>query len=196
MWHVEYIFTTLCFARNLTHHWNLALFGKPDWTETPPHWGPIMCHGVSNHRQLECSCRSLFRHAAILLIIGPLWGESGSDSPHKGPVMQKAFPCHDIIEKTVIGVRENLIELQIRNAMQTCHSMPETDRYPPDALSIGAIAVHFWHIMVTVYIAVYDFRGLSTLSWDLHSRLWGILSINEPTSLWGYGLFFGWWYLI
>ena len=35
-------------------------------------------------------------------LLAPLWGESTChqwqvDSPHKGPVMRKVFPCHDII---------------------------------------------------------------------------------------------------
>ena len=42
---------------------------------------------------------------AYLRIAGTLFGESISasvDSPHKGPVMRKAFPCHDIIKLWVV----------------------------------------------------------------------------------------------
>ena len=31
-----------------------------------------------------------------LFTTGPLWGESTSGSPHKGPVMWKEFPYHDV----------------------------------------------------------------------------------------------------
>ena len=41
-----------------------------------------------------------------LHITGPLWCESTSDSSHKGPVMGKVLPCHDVINNysTLIDV--------------------------------------------------------------------------------------------
>ena len=53
-------------------------------------------------------------------ISGLLWGETTGDSPHKGPVMQKVFPCHDI--KTYFHCRyfiENMLgNLGVRNALR------------------------------------------------------------------------------
>ena len=61
------------------------------------------CHGVSNKRQINCLFNSFLslpsEKASKLHITGPLrrihqWP---LDSPHKGPVMRKASPCHDIM---------------------------------------------------------------------------------------------------
>ena len=72
-------------------------------------------HGVSNHWQLDCLFKNLFRltttQTSKLCISGPMWGESTGhywsfvmgihwwpvDSHHKGPVTQKTLLCHDII---------------------------------------------------------------------------------------------------
>ena len=62
-------------------------------------------HGVSNNRQFGCLCNRLFRLITRRHhIIGPLRGWIrlpafllGVDSPHKGPVVRKALPCHDVI---------------------------------------------------------------------------------------------------
>ena len=64
------------------------------------HWQ--WCH-MSVRSQATWLFNSLLRLTAKktskLCITGPLWGESPvtSGSPHKGPVMWEAFPCHDII---------------------------------------------------------------------------------------------------
>ena len=58
-------------------------------------------HGVSNQRWHECLLNSRFQVTANstskIHISGSLWGNRRSpvDSPHKGPVVQKAFTCHD-----------------------------------------------------------------------------------------------------
>ena len=59
-------------------------------------------HAVWNHNQLDCLFNSLFRPTKkaskasynwpFLRGIHPWW----VDSPHKGPVMQEASPCHNI----------------------------------------------------------------------------------------------------
>ena len=49
----------------------------------------------------------LFRHttkkSSKFCITDPLWGES-TDSPHKGPVMQKVFSCGDVIMCSMISI--------------------------------------------------------------------------------------------
>ena len=58
-------------------------------------------HGVSNEMQLNRLLNNLFRLTTNkipkLCITGALQGESMVESPHKGPVMQKVFPCHEFI---------------------------------------------------------------------------------------------------
>ena len=61
-------------------------------------------HSISDHQQFHSLFNSLFRltiKTSELCITGPLWGESihrwWMDSPHKGPVKWKAFPCHGIV---------------------------------------------------------------------------------------------------
>ena len=61
--------------------------------------------GISSHQQLNHFFSILFRlttkETPKLHITDPLWWESTQwlvGSPHK-PVMQKAFPCHDIMMK-------------------------------------------------------------------------------------------------
>ena len=66
------------------------------------HWHQNECCGVSNLWQLKCLLKHLFRltskkilkPAALLTVCK---GNPPVDSPHKGPVMQKAFPYHDAI---------------------------------------------------------------------------------------------------
>ena len=53
-------------------------------------------HGISNHWQSSCLFNSLFmlttkkKYCATQALLN-------GDSPHKGPVMQKEFPCHNFI---------------------------------------------------------------------------------------------------
>ena len=58
-------------------------------------------HGVYNERQLHCSFNCVFmrtlKKASKLSIIGPLWGENHRWIPHKGPLMRKMGPWHDVI---------------------------------------------------------------------------------------------------
>ena len=59
-------------------------------------------HGVSNHQQLECLFNSMFRLTTRKTSIPCTTGiceqleilRWPADSPHKGPVMWKAFPSH------------------------------------------------------------------------------------------------------
>ena len=58
---------------------------------------------ISNHRQLDCLFHSLFwltaKKTCKLRIAHPLCGKvdwSPVDSLPKRPIMQKAFPCHDV----------------------------------------------------------------------------------------------------
>ena len=67
----------------------------------------LWCHMsiVSNHRQLDCLFNSLFwltwKKTSKSRNTGPFWGNPPvtGGSPHKGPVMRKAFPCHDAFIK-------------------------------------------------------------------------------------------------
>ena len=59
--------------------------------------------GVSNHLQLNCLFKSLIclqqrkcQNSASLVLCE--W-KPIVDSPHKGPVIQKVFPCHDMMIK-------------------------------------------------------------------------------------------------
>ena len=57
-------------------------------------------HDVLNHRQIDYSVK-LLAHANIkeiskLHVTGALWGNPPVDSPPKGPVARKAFPCDDV----------------------------------------------------------------------------------------------------
>ena len=55
-------------------------------------------HGVSNDNPTICSTAGLTtKKTPYFRIIGPESLGARVDSPHKGPVMQKAFPCHDVI---------------------------------------------------------------------------------------------------
>ena len=73
------------------------------WSPMTTSSAAVFSDGVSNHRQLDCLLKTLFKLTTkkqIIRITGPLWGESTLqrvDSPHKGPVMRKTFPCHDVI---------------------------------------------------------------------------------------------------
>ena len=78
-------------------------------------------HDMSYHCQFYCFINSFFRLTTEkmikLPITDPLWGESTGfpsqkvsngkldplDSPHKGSVMRKTFPCHDIVMETEMG---------------------------------------------------------------------------------------------
>ena len=67
--------------------------------EVTSHWR----RGIPNCQRLHCSPKSLFglttKNTSRLHITGPLCGESTGYpvlSPHKGPVMWKAFPHHDV----------------------------------------------------------------------------------------------------
>ena len=56
-------------------------------------------HGVSDHLQLEClynRFRLTIKETSKLLITGPFEGYSLVDSPHKGSVTWKMFPCHGV----------------------------------------------------------------------------------------------------
>ena len=59
-------------------------------------------HGESNHSQFDCLFHSLpwltTNETQKLHDSDPLWGESTDDqiSPHKWPIIVKAFPCHGI----------------------------------------------------------------------------------------------------
>ena len=58
-------------------------------------------HGISCYRQFDCLYMiysRITKNTSKIRITCPLLEESnGGDSPHKGPVMWEAFPCHDII---------------------------------------------------------------------------------------------------
>ena len=59
-------------------------------------------HGTSNHWQLNCLFNSLLKitmkYQRVTLMALCEWNLLViSGSPHKGLVMQKAFPCHDIM---------------------------------------------------------------------------------------------------
>ena len=64
---------------------------------------PCESHGISNHRPLNRLFNGLFRltkeRTSMLHITGPRWP---LDSPHKGPVMWKVFPCRDVIMDIVL----------------------------------------------------------------------------------------------
>ena len=73
-------------------------------------------HSISNHWQLYCMINRLFRLTSkktpkFCASLIPWWGGSPSvDFPHKGPVMQKLFPCHDItVECCCNMVQYNMI---------------------------------------------------------------------------------------
>ena len=81
----------------------LSLFNKLYTYVSKANW-PTACfhshrrHGVSNHRQLGCLIKSLFKqttkkHKISALLI--LWLR---DSPHTGLIIQKPFLCHGFIK--------------------------------------------------------------------------------------------------
>ena len=85
-----------------THYW-FAVRGTRWWSMDSPHKGPVMLYIISNHWQLNCFFNRLFRlpskktwKSSLLVCCGHIHWWS-MDSPHKGPVMWKAFPCHDFI---------------------------------------------------------------------------------------------------
>ena len=51
-------------------------------------------HDAWNHRQLDCLFHILFRLTSMKMSKLPV------DSPHKGPVMRRAFTSHDAISKS------------------------------------------------------------------------------------------------
>ena len=66
------------------------------------------CHGISNYRQLDCLFDSWFaltsKETSQLLVGAYLLFVRGihqwpGDSHHKEPVMQRSFPCHNIIKR-------------------------------------------------------------------------------------------------
>ena len=58
------------------------------------HVGVTMSQITNNSIVCSAACS---KNASQLSIIGPLWWESTCDSHHKGPVVWKQFPWHDII---------------------------------------------------------------------------------------------------
>ena len=69
------------------------------WLSAIRQWALTLqwCHGVSNHQQVHCLLNHLFWGTSMktckLHVTGPLWLV---DFPHKGPVIWKIFPWHDI----------------------------------------------------------------------------------------------------
>ena len=65
------------------------------------HWRHNEHDGVSNHRRLDCLLHRLFKprskKTSKLCVIGLCDG----NSPHKGPVTRKMFPCHDVIIRAI-----------------------------------------------------------------------------------------------
>ena len=60
--------------------------------------------GASNDGQLDCLLNSLFNLKQIKPKSSHYWPYvSGIYSPHKGPIMWKAFPCHHIIVTFLIN---------------------------------------------------------------------------------------------
>ena len=65
-------------------------------------------HGVSNTQQSDYSFNGLFRLLTRKTIkpriTDLLWGESIDDRwiTHRGPIMQKKFPCHDMVTNNMI----------------------------------------------------------------------------------------------
>ena len=50
----------------------------------------------------NCSFGMTTKKISKLRIAGPFWRRSNGDSPHKGPVMWKAVPCHDVITVSLV----------------------------------------------------------------------------------------------
>ena len=65
-------------------------------------------HGVSVHWQNKLTITKTLNHTLLVFMRGIHW--SPVDFPHKGPVMQKMFPCHDgIMYYSHLTVLEQLI---------------------------------------------------------------------------------------
>ena len=63
-------------------------------------WRNHLTHDASNHRQLAGVLKTLFSATIQALHYRPFvsgFHRWPVESPHKGPVMRKVFPCHDII---------------------------------------------------------------------------------------------------
>ena len=76
----------------------------------------MMRQSISNHWQLDCLFNTLFaptiKNISKVYITDPLWRESTwwpIDSLNKGPLMWKAFPCHDIIIPCHFPCRDAII---------------------------------------------------------------------------------------
>ena len=115
------------------------------------------CHGISNHQQLSYLFNSFFRltskegwheHSVLLAL---WWNQQWPmDSPHKWPVKQKAFPCHDVIIRVEPLQKDHLPEWSLMRC----------------GLSQGVIILNFvshviWHSLspCTVKSPTYLFTG-------------------------------------
>ena len=112
-------------------------------------------HSISNHQQLDCMINRLFRLTSkktpkFCASLIPWWGGSPSvDFPHKGPVMQKVFPCHDItVECCCNMVQYDMIlhtpcrnwgRISIRGCIHKRHPIPR-----PDGRAMGCLSWIFW----------------------------------------------------
>ena len=93
-WQQEYrrlMFGTT-FAENMQHN----IIAHQDLTVT------LHEHQNADHSNVRTTvCWGWQQRKHQICIIDPLWGASIQwwlvDSPHKGPIIQKMFPCHDVI---------------------------------------------------------------------------------------------------
>ena len=96
----------------------------------------VMSHkhpGILNNWQLECLLNRLSMlittEKPMLHITGSLWGESTRilvDSPHKGPVLWKTFPCHDFYKKPHISAWRAINDMFVVSILQTTDPATKT----------------------------------------------------------------------
>ena len=121
-----------------------------------------MASQITGNSTIHSADRSGLHKKSKLYIAGPLWGEINrwsTDFPHKGPVMQKLFPCDDVIMVTVylVHTAPDVIMVTIY-LVYTAHDVIMVTVYlvhtAPDVIMVTVYLVHTAPdvIMVTVYL--------------------------------------------
>ena len=125
-------------------------------------------YGISNHRQHDCLFNCLFRLALKKCQSPHYWPFVRGihqwlvDSPHKGPVTWKAFPCRDVIMQWIHPNHHiphqslfmhgqyhvNTVWYARTISVSARCMLPKIIWYQPDVDHIGLILARFWHIAV------------------------------------------------
>ena len=143
-------------------------------------------HDVSNHWQINCLFNSLFRltteeHQSFSLWTSHYWPfvrgihQSLVDSPHKGPVMQKVFPIHDISNEVVIRDKNRYQVLHQSNTIVTVAELRSTEN------ARCTITIRFVYEYATLYLlhaipyvrmlrCVYDPKRVSPINYTIFPR--------------------------